>query len=405
MSTPGLAAGGLAFGAFATPASPAVRNLGVAFGDSIIDLSALAAAGRLGAEGRLVQGPNLNPLLAAGRQAWATLIGAVHDLVQQAGIGPYLVPLETATLHLPFEPGDYVDFYSSIEHATNVGRILRPDGEPLSPNWRHLPVGYHGRSATVAMSGTPLRRPRGQLGLMEDGSSSFGPTRMLDFELEVGFVTGTGPPLGTPIDVADAERHIFGVVLVNDWSARDIQAWEYQPLGPFLAKSFLTSVSPWVVPLEALTPFRVPGPVQEPEPLPYLRAPEPRGLDLRLEVALRTAAMKEEDDAPFVISRTSFAGMYWSLAQQMAHMTVNGASVRAGDLFASGTVSGPTAGSEGSLIELTWRGERPLSLPNGECRTFLEDGDEVTMRGWCEGGATERLELGSVTGRVEPATP
>jgi fumarylacetoacetase len=374
-----------AYGAFSTDARPSPR-IGVRREGGVLDLAAVD----LGAAGDPVRGaPTLNPLLAAGHEAWTALDEAVA-----AAAGP-LVPFDQVTLHLPFVVGDYVDFYSSIEHATNLGRILRPDGEPLLPNWRHLPVGYHGRAGTVVLSGTPVRRPWGQTKDADAAAPSFGPTRMLDYELEVGFVTGDGPRLATPIPAVAAERHIFGLVLVNDWSARDLQAWEYQPLGPFLAKSFATSVSPWVVRLPALDLHRVDGPSQDPTPLPHLRVDEPRNLDLHLAVHLRTARMIEAGDEPALVSSTSFAGMYWSMAQQLAHLTSNGATVRAGDLCASGTVSGPTPGTEGSLMERTWRGTRPFELPNGERRGFLEDGDEVTMSGRCG-----TIDLGSVVGRV-----
>lgn len=392
---------GLAYGAFTTPGSPG-RRLGVAFGRSIIDLRALAATDALGERGRLVEGTDLQPLLAAGCAAWTELRAALQQAVREGRHEAHLVDASEAKMHLPFVPGDYVDFYSSIEHATNLGRILRPDGEPLLANWRHLPVGYHGRSSTVVVSGSPVRRPHGQTRPNPDHGPSFGPSRMLDFELEVGFVTGAGPADGSPIPVAHAEDHIFGIVLVNDWSARDIQSWEYQPLGPFLSKSFATSVSPWVLPFEALGAHRVVGPEQAPAPLRYLRAPEPRGVDLSLEVSIRTASMIEADADPVVISSTSFAAMYWSMSQQLAHLTVNGAVARAGDLCASGTVSGREPGSEGSLMELTWRGTRPLSLPNGEVRSFLENGDEVTMRGWLPDreGESDRVELGAVVGKI-----
>ena len=374
-----------AFGAFSTRGEP--TRLGVRRDDGVLDLSGVAGLGELG---DLVRGERtLNRVLSAGHDAWVTF-----DEVIAAVDGP-LVAHDDTTMHLPFAVGDYVDFYSSIEHATNLGRILRPDGEPLLPNWRHLPVAYHGRSGTVVISGTPVRRPWGQTKDPDAGSPVFGPTRMLDFELEVGFVTGDGPRLGTPIPAVAAERHIFGVVLVNDWSARDIQSWEYQPLGPLLAKSFATSISPWVVRLPALAGQRVDGPPQDPEPLPYLRVGEPRNIDLELAVHLRTSKMIDAGEPPARISTASFADMYWSMAQQLAHLTANGATVRAGDLCASGTVSGSTPGSEGSLMERTWRGTRPLELPNGERRGFLEDGDEVTMTG--RGGS---LEIGSVVGRV-----
>ena len=375
-----------AYGAFSAGGDEAVR-VGVRREAGVLDLGACALEEDLAALVR--DQPNLDRLLGAGAEAWAALDAAVATLD-----GP-VVPLEGAALHLPFTVGDYVDFYSSIEHATNLGRILRPDGEPLLPNWRHLPVGYHGRAGTVVVSGTPVRRPWGQTKAADAAAPVFGPSRMLDYELEVGFVTGDGPPLATPIPAVAAERHIFGIFLVNDWSARDLQSWEYQPLGPVTSKSFATSVSPWVVRLPAVADHRVPGPTQDPAPLPYLQVAEPRNIDLHLEVRLRTARMIDRGADAVVVAATSFAGMYWSMAQQLAHLTANGATVRAGDLCASGTVSGSTPGSEGSLMETTWRGTRPIELPDGERRGFLEDGDEVTMSGRCG-----PIDLGTVVGRV-----
>lgn len=368
----------------------------------VIDLSAASAAGAFGDDGDLLRGENLDDLLAAGAVAWERIVSAAGALAGGgAGRADFHVEAGAGGIEwrLPFSVADYVDFYSSIEHATNLGRILRPGGEPLLPNWRHLPVGYHGRAGTVVVSGTDVRRPHGQTLAPGASSPSFGPTAMLDFEAEIGFVTGAGPSPPRPITVEEAEAHVFGVVLVNDWSARDIQSFEYQPLGPFLGKSFLTSISPWVVPLSALSPFRVPGPQQQPMPLPHLRDTEPRNLDIGLQVGLRTAAMASRGESPTVISTTTTAGLYWSMAQQLAHLTSNGARLRAGDLLASGTVSGSTPGSEGSLMELTWRGERPLSLPGGEQRGFLADGDEVIISGWCGDGA-DRVALGTVGGRV-----
>jgi fumarylacetoacetase len=283
--------------------------------------------------------------------------------------------------------GDYVDFYSSIDHATNVGRMFRPDAEPLLPNWRHLPVGYHGRAGTVVVSGTPIRRPQGQRRERGADAPAFGPSARLDIELELGFVVGVARDAAVPVD--RALDHVFGVVLLNDWSARDLQAWEYRPLGPFLAKSFATSISAWVTPLEALRDSRVPAPRQDPEPLPYLRE-EPWAFDLDLEVELNGAT----------IARTSARHLYWSAAQQLAHMTVNGASTRVGDLFATGTISGPGREQRGSLLELSWDGAEPIALPDGSTRTFLEDGDEVVLRG----RAGDAIELGEVRGRIEPAT-
>jgi fumarylacetoacetase len=295
------------------------------------------------------------------------------------------------TLHLPFEVADYVDFYSSEHHAANLGAILRPGTPPLMPNWKHLPVGYHGRSGTVAVSGTPVIRPAGQR--RTDGGPVFGPSTRLDFEAEVGFVVGVPSAVGEPVPVRAFAEHVFGVCLVNDWSARDLQAWEYQPLGPFLGKSFLTSVSPWVVPLAALEGARVRSPARDPQPLPYLRDDDaPWGLDLTLEVSLNGE----------VISRPPFAGTYWTAAQQLAHMTVNGASLRTGDLFASGTVSGPDRDQRGSLIELSWGGAEPLRLADGSTRTFLEDGDVVTISATAPAPGGGRVSFGVVSGRIQP---
>jgi fumarylacetoacetase len=317
--------------------------------------------------------PSLNAFMALGRETWS----AVRERLPEG-----TVPAEGQSLHLPFEVADYVDFYSSRAHAENMGRLFRPDTEPLPPNWLHLPIGYHGRSGTVVVSGTPITRPKGQL-KPPDGPPTYGPTRRLDFELELGFVIGTPSRLGEPVSTTEALDRVFAVVLVNDWSARDIQAWEYQPLGPFLGKSFATSISPWVVPLDGLT--RVPAEGQDPPPLDYLRALEHLTFSIELEVRLNGAT----------ISWTNARNLYWSIEQQVAHLTTNGASLRTGDLLASGTISGPTRDSVGSLIELTRNGEEPLQLLDGTTRTFLEDGDEVTLRG--EG-------LGEVTGRILPAS-
>jgi fumarylacetoacetase len=292
-------------------------------------------------------------------------------------------------LILPWETGDYADFYASRQHATNVGRLLRPGTDPLPPAWRYLPIGYHGRAGTIVVSGSDIPRPAGLLG----PTPEFGPSRRLDVEVELGFVVGAGSRRGQPIAVGNADRHVFGVVIVNDWSARDIQAFEYQPLGPFLGKSFATSVSPWVVPLPALGPWRVEGPLQDPEPAAYLKAGEPRGLDVHFSLAINGHE----------VSTMSSADLYWSMAQQLAHLTVNGSGVRAGDLFASGTISGSVPGSEGCLLELTSGGQHPLRLGDGTTRTWVEDGDLVTISGWC-GSRSEPhwLSLGEVTGRVVP---
>jgi len=371
----------------------------VAIGDQALDLAEAVGTGFLEdspAElGLLDAGRTLNGFAAAGRAAHTALRRRLTELFTDdryaAQLSPSLIPLDELTMLLPVAVGDYVDFYSSLHHATNLGRLFRPDGEPLLPNWRHLPVGYHGRSGTVVADGTDITRPSGLR--LVDGEPVFGPTNALDIELEVGFIVGAPSELGHPIATAGADAHLFGLCLVNDWSARDIQAYEYQPLGPFLGKSFATSMSPWIVTLDALEPFRVDPPAQEPPVADYLRTTGPTSFDLHLEVELNGT----------VISAVGFADTYWSAAQQLAHMTVNGASVRAGDLFASGTVSGPEPGTEGSLIELTWRGERPIQLADGTSRTFLEDGDQVTLRGWAGADPTNRIGLGSVTGTIAPA--
>lgn len=307
----------------------------------------------------------------------------------------FLVPLDQVRMHLPFEVADYVDFYSSVDHATNVGHIFRPDSTPLPPNWKHLPIGYHGRSGTVVVSGTPVRRPCGQRKTTREAPPSYGPCLRLDIEAEVGFVVGTPSERGRAVPASDFREHVFGVVLLNDWSARDIQAWEYVPLGPFLGKSFATSISAWVTPLDALAAARVTPPVQDPAPLSYLRDEAGWGLDLALQV----------DWNGTTIARPPFARMYWTPAQQLAHLTVNGASLRTGDLYASGTVSGPDKDQRGSLLELTWNGAEPVTLADGSERRFLEDGDTVTISAWAPGADGARIGLGEVTGTILPAQP
>ena len=298
---------------------------------------------------------------------------------------------------LPVDIGDYTDFYSSREHATNVGSMFRDPDNALLPNWLHLPVGYHGRASSVVVSGTEVRRPMGQT-QNGDAPPTFGPSRLLDFELELGFFTGPGNALGEPIPVEQAADHIFGFVLVNDWSARDIQKWEYVPLGPFLAKNFATSISPWIVTMDALEPFRCAGPVQDPEPLPYLRSQGPQAFDIHLEVGIQPEGAGEDD----VVCRSNFRYMYWNVCQQLAHHTVTGCNVRPGDLMASGTISGPDKGSYGSMLELTWRGQHPLRLSDGSERKFLADGDTVVMRGRAEKDGL-RIGFGEVSGRILPA--
>jgi fumarylacetoacetase len=382
------------------PAGGGAPRPAVRIGDHALDLARMVAGDVAGfaALGRgLLEGPTLDRFLAAGPERWravrARLTEVVCDPSHRPAIEPALAPLADAAPVLPFTVADYVDFYSSIEHATNLGRMFRPGGEPLLPNWRHLPVAYHGRAGTVVVSGTPVPRPSGQR--LVGGAPAFGPSARLDIELEVGFVVGTPSTPGRPVPVAEAPDHVFGLVLVNDWSARDIQAWEYQPLGPFLGKSFATTAAAWITPLDAVGACRVAGPLQRPDPLDYLRPAGDWGLALDLEVALAPAGGTGEE----TVSRTSFAGLYWTMPQQVAHMTVNGAALRTGDLFASGTVSGPARGSEGSLIELTRNGAEPLAVA-GTTRTFLEDGDEVVLRGRADVGGGVVLTLAEARGRV-----
>jgi fumarylacetoacetase len=365
---------------FGTFRRGAERRLGFRSGDAVVDL-----------------GPgSLDQLLPQGRDVWEKV---TWEAVAAAEFGNRSYGLDELEPELPFTVADYVDFYSSLEHATNLGRMFRPDAEPLLPNWRHLPVGYHGRAGNLVVSGTPVRRPVGQTAPEDpDGSPGFGPEPRLDFELELGFVCGPAPD-GGPVDVEAAAEHIFGFVLVNDWSARSIQAWEYRPLGPFLGKAFATSMAAWITPLEALEPFRVPARAQDPEPLPYLRTDRDWALDLDLEVVLAPAGSGEGE----AVSRTNARDLYWSAAQQLAHATVAGAAVRPGDLFASGTISGREPGTQGCLLELSRDGREPLRVGGVE-RTYLEDGDEVALRG--SGGAGEgrpAISLAEVSGRILPA--
>jgi fumarylacetoacetase len=379
----------LPYGVFSAPGT--APRTGVAIGDRVLDLAA-ATGDDVHATG------TLNAFLARGPQAWAAqraqLTEWLADEVHRATVEPHLLPRDRVRLHLPVEVADYVDFYSSRHHAENLGRMFRPDSAPLTPNWQHLPIGYHGRAGTVQVSGTPVVRPNGQRKAPAEDAPTFGPSRRLDIEAEVGFVVGTPSQLGTPVPVSGFPDHVFGVCLVNDWSARDLQAWEYVPLGPFLGKSFLTSVSPWVVPLAALQAARVAPPARDVPLLPYLDDSDaPWGLDLTLEVRLNGE----------LVSCPPFGSLYWTAAQQLAHMTVNGASLRTGDLYASGTVSGPRRDQRGSLIELSWGGAEPLRLSDGSVRTFLEDGDVVTITATAPGADGTRIAFGEVTGRVEPA--
>ncbi|MFG3252077.1 fumarylacetoacetase [Streptomyces sp. NPDC048172] len=387
----------LPYGLFSTADSPGHRRVGVRLGDSVLDAGGAAAA--LGsAHAELLAQPSLNPLMAAGRPVWQAVRAELRGWLADGSGTPYLRPLSEVTLHLPFEVADYVDFYASENHATNLGRLFRPDGAALLPNWKHLPVGYHGRSGTVVASGTPVVRPQGQRKAPSEDAPTFGPTRRLDIETELGFVVGAGRVRdGSGVPLGDFEEHVFGVTLLNDWSARDIQGWEGQPLGPHLAKSFLTSVSPWITPLDALDAARVAPPARDVPLLPYLddSAPgvAPGGLDLRITVRLNGQ----------VIAEPPFSTMYWTGAQMLAHMTVNGASLRTGDLYGSGTISGADRLTQsGCLQELTWGGTEPVVLADGK-RTFLEDGDEVTLSAWAPGPSDTQIALGAVTGHIAPA--
>ncbi len=390
-------------------------RVGVAIGNRILDLDVIAEAGLFEGLADLPWGlfaqDSLNPFMALGREMWTVVRWRVSELLSfdnreirdTWGLAEKaLVPMPEATLLLPFAVADFVDFYSSLEHATNLGKIFRPESEPVLPNWRHLPVGYHGRAGTVVVSGTPVVRPRGQV-KPRGGPPQWIASRKLDFELEVGFVVGTGNELGSRITTDDAADHIFGLVLVNDWTSRDIQEFEYQPLGPFLGKSFATSISPFVVSLDAVLPYRVPAPPQDPPVQTYLMTLEDWALDLELEVGLASRSMLEHQRPPEIISRTNFRSVYWTMPQQLAHATVNGARTRTGDLFSSGTVSGFEPDSYGSLIELTWNGKVPIELPDGAVRTFLEDGDTAVMRGWCGGKGRPRIGFGEVRGTILPA--
>jgi fumarylacetoacetase len=349
--------------------------------------------------------------MATGAEAWRGVRERVSDLLSfdnreirdTWGLAEKaLIPMPDAELLRPVAVGDYIDFYSSLDHATNLGEMFRPDGEPLPPNWRYLPMGYHGRAGTVVASGTPIVRPRGQV-KPQTGPPQWIATRKLDFEIEVGFIAGLGSEIGSRVTTAEAPFHTFGYVLVNDWSARDIQQWEYQPLGPLLGKSFATSISPWVVTLDALAPYRLPAPEQDPPVQYYLMVDEDWGLDINLQAAIASREMTEHENPPHVVTTTNFRSMYWTMPQQFAHATVNGASVRTGDLFASGTVSGMEPGSQGSLIELTHNGDYPIELPDGAERAFLRDGDTVVIRGWCGGDGRPRVGFGELRGTILPA--
>ena len=398
-------------------------KVGAAIGAHVVDLAALHDAGLFSdtpvSKSNVFACDALNDFMAMGQDVWRSVrrrlvslllendapdscddvVKADKALRDDAGLrGTALVSAGSVTMHMPTRVGNFVDFYSSKEHATNIGSMFRDPSNPLLPNWVHIPIGYNGRSSSVIVSGTDIVRPCGQTKADDADAPTFGPCRALDIELEMGFFTGQANDLGTPIPASKAPDHIFGMGLVNDWSARDIQRWEYVPLGPFLGKSFATSVSPWVVPLDALGPFRVAQPVQEPDVLPYLRVDGDWGLDIDLRVDLKSAKMDES----MTISRTNFKYMYWTIVQQLVHQTCNGTNVAPGDLYGSGTVSGPTPDSYGSMMELCWKGTKPIKLPNGEERKFLADGDTVTLSGVCN-APNFKVGFGELSGTILPA--
>lgn len=387
-------------------------HIGVAIGNQILDLYACADQGFLSNLSKEVIGAcrarTLNPLMSLGPEAWSALRRQLVTLLEEGyekkrDVEPLLISMRDAVMRLPADIGDYTDFYASIYHATRVGSLFRPDN-PLLPNYRYVPIGYHGRVSSIVISGADIRRPCGQTKTPAAEAPVLGLSKSLDYELEVGIFIGTGNPLGHSIPIDKAEEHIFGLCLVNDWSARDIQSWEYQPLGPFLAKNFATTISPWIVPLEAFAPYRVPAferPVGDPAPLPYLASSsrERDGIDLILEVYLQSEAMRQQQMPAMTLSRGNLRDLYWTIGQLVAHHTCNGCNLRPGDLLATGTISGPTAGSEGCLLEKRHNPE-PLRLPTGETRTFLEDGDEITFRAYAQRPGLPRIGLGSCTGRV-----
>lgn len=400
----------LPFGVFSTHTNPKPRAATI-IGNTVIDLAQLLQLGYftgINLPPQVFEQPTLNEFLKLGKPVWRTVRQRLSDVFEaqndQLRDNPQhrekiLSPIENCTLHLPVQIGDYTDFYSSREHATNVGIMFRGADNALMPNWLHLPVGYHGRSSSIVVSGTPIRRPNGQMQLQDNQPPVFGPSRLLDFELEMAFITGQGKPLGQPISTEEADDYIFGLVLFNDWSARDIQKWEYQPLGPFLGKNFGSSVSPWIVTLDALEPFRVPAPVQNPPVLPYLQYTGNKALNIHLTVTLQP-----DGGEPALICTSNSKYLYWTMEQQLAHHTINGCNINAGDMLASGTISGPTPDSFGSMLELTWRGAKPIKLPGGLERKFIADGDTIAIQGYATyPDGNLRIGFGEVSGKVLPA--
>lgn len=401
----------LPYGVFSTPGN-ATPRIGVAIGDLILDLSILAqlfTGPQLKNQQHVFKESTLNSFMGLGPAAWSEARATLQRLLAHDEPtlrddcqlrAKALVPQAGATMHLPANIGDYTDFYSSIDHATNVGTMFRGKENALMPNWKYLPVGYHGRASSVVVSGTSIHRPNGQTRPKDDEPPVFGPCRLMDFELEMAFFVGGGNTLGQPISIKEAHNHIFGMVVMNDWSARDIQKWEYVPLGPFLAKNMGTTISPWVVTMEALKPFVVDNYPQDPTPFPYLKHDDKYNYDIKLEVGIKSAGRKEAG----TVCRSNFRHMYWTMKQQLAHHTITGCNMRPGDLLASGTISGPTEDSFGSMLELSWRGSKTVDIGNGETRKFLQDGDEVVITGYCQGEG-HKVGFGLCTGKVLPANP
>ena len=395
------------FGVFLTRDD--IITIGTRIGDTAIDLGALHQLGYfkgIDLTDDIFLQDSLNDFIADGRKTWRHVRNRVSEIFMTDNPvlrdndehkNRVLFTLDEIEMQLPVDVGDYTDFYASKEHATNVGSLFRDPENALLPNWLHIPIGYHGRSSSIIPSGTPIHRPVGQTKPGEDGKPGFGPSKLLDFELEMAFITTASNDLGKRIPIEEAEDYIFGLVLFNDWSARDIQAWEYVPLGPFLGKNFASTISPWIVTLDALEPFRVAGPEQDPEPLPYLQQQGNKNFDIKLQ-----AMIQPEGGEASVVCTSNFKYMYWSMAQQLAHHTVNGCNVRSGDMMGSGTISGPTKDSYGSMLELSWRGQNPVELANGETRKFIEDGDTVILRGYCENDEV-RIGFGKCSGKVLPA--
>lgn len=386
----------LPYGIFSTKENPSPRVC-TRLGDFVIDLAMLDEENIFDKQYHLFNEPSLNKFMSAGKNVWKEIRGRLTESLSSNNSKvkkEALHLIQDVKLHLPVQIGDYTDFYASREHATNVGTMFRGKENALMPNWLHLPVGYHGRASSVVLSNTYVIRPRGQVAV-KDSPPEFVASRQLDFELEIGFFVGKGNVLGEPINIENAHEHIFGMVLLNDWSARDIQAWEYVPLGPFLAKNFATSISPWVVTMDALDSFRVPTPKQDPTPLPYLRLDSATGIDITLEVFLQSESMRE----PQLISNSNMKYLYWSIEQMLAHHTITGCNMQVGDLCGTGTISAPYENGYGSMLELTWRGEKPIQLSSGEERKFLGDGDTVIMKGYCQGDGY-RIGFGEVTGKI-----